>query len=489
MAGITIGALLVGAFWSGSGRGTTALAAPSSINPKATSTRSTSFQIVNMGTAAATVVVKFFEQAGGTLLSGYQPSQTLAPGESMLKDQRFDTQLGSSFAGSAVGEASQKLGAIVNEFAVDGGTDGYNAIGSDEVGLVSVCPVAFGKVAGQGGKVYNTVIHVQGAGTSASTVTVQYINSSGSPVVPSNSANSSFTVNAGASKSLALENDANLAGFFGSVVITSSDQPIAAAAEQYTSAQLVDYTCFSAGAQTIYAPAAFRIDNFYRTSTIVANLGTTAATVTVNYTDAANSSFNLSFADTIPAKSSKIYDQGLGSTGQRLQNGSFGGLKITAASASTPLAVLVQEISNGDVQALAYRGIPDTALSKTVILPSIFSQIVDGTSGINFSTSFAVTNPSASTANLTMVFTPIGGGASVTTTSTIAAGQSKVYEQRPNLPSSTFASAGNFGSVKITSDQSVGAIVNAIIAQSQEADPDTATKYKDPVLGYNGIPG
>lgn len=476
IAGVTIGALLLGAYATQNGPSMTALAAPSSINPAATASRSTSFQVVNMGTATATAVVKFFDQQTQSILQDYQPSQSLAPGGSLLLDQRFDNKIASGFAGSAVAESSQKLAAIVNEVTADGGVDGYNAVGSDEVTTSSVCPFVTRMATGQAGRIYNTIVHVQNAGTNQASVKAEFFGLDGVK-----KDEQSLTIQAGASKSVVLETNTKLGDNFIGSVSLSADQPIAAAAEQYSSKQLVDYTCFGSGAKTVYAPAIFRLDGLFGTSTQVANLSNTTANVTLEFIDSTQPTRNVTISDTIPARSMKFYDQRFDNGGKPVQNGFFGKLKATA---NQEIAIIVQEVAKDEYQAAAYRGIPSDKVSLNVVLPLIYSQIVDSTTGINFNTGFIVDNPNTSVANLKMTFTK-SDGTTQTATWPLPANSSQNFEQRPNLgPNSIFATAGNFGSVRIESNVPVGAIVNQVTSKEQEND----TRFNDAFIGYNAIP-
>ena len=477
VAGVTIGGLLAGALWTGSNNQPNALAAPNPVAPQATSSRSTSFQIVNMGSAAAPVTVRFYNSADGSQL-GYQPSQTLQPGGSMLLDQRFDNNLPTGFTGSGVGESSQRLAAIVNEVTADGGVDGFNALTSETVRNSAICHFVTRNTLGQGGRIYNTIVHVQNAGSANATVNGSIYNLGGANVKPI----ATLTIAPGASQAIVLENDPALGNnFFGSVALTS-DQPIAVAAEQYTSNQIVDYACPGSGTRSVSAPAIYRIDGLFGTSAIVANFGDTPTNVTLEFVDLGRPDRNVSFNDTIPAKSMKFYDQRFENGGHPVANGFFGKLRVTA---DQDIAVLVQQLgAPADFQAAAYLGVPTAELSTTLNLPLIYSQVVDPTTGINWNTGFIVDNPNGTPTNLTMEFTS-QGGAKTTANWTIPPNSSQNFEQRPDLgPNSIFAQAGNFGAVKITSNVPIAAIVNQVTSKAQEAQ----TQYNDAFIGYNAIP-
>ncbi len=154
VAGVTIGALLAGALWTGGDGGGTALAAPNPVNPAFTATRGTSFMVVNMGSAQTNVVARFFNQADGGVLN-HQPSKVLQPRQSELFDQRYDNNIPNGFAGSAVAEADQRVAAIGYEFTEGtdgGGQDSFNAVTADEVQATASCPVALKNVIDQAGR-------------------------------------------------------------------------------------------------------------------------------------------------------------------------------------------------------------------------------------------------------------------------------------------------------------------------------------------------
>jgi hypothetical protein len=291
-----------------------------------------------------------------------------------------------------------------------------------------------------------------------------------------------------------LEDDGGLPlNLFGSATVTAN-QPIAAAVEQYTSQQLIDYACYSAGSTDSNAPVVFRYDGFYRTSAIVANTGNAPANVTLQFvfadptTGTPDASKNVTFNDTIPANSSKIYDQGVAGQGYSVGNNFFGSLKVTSTGGSPqPIAVLVQELSNGDIRALAYKGIPTAGLGTTVVAPAVFADIVDSTSGVNFNTSMVVINPNPQAANLTIVYKP-STGSSITKNKTVPANSSLLIDHRLGAGTSGDLPAGFFGAATITSNVPVGLIVNELTSLAQEQG-GFATTLKDPIIGYNGIKG
>jgi hypothetical protein len=484
VAGVTIGALLAAALWTGGGSGGNALAAPGAVTPSFTATRGTSFMVVNMGTEATNVVARFFNQADGGVLN-HQPSKVLQPRQSELFDQRYDNNIPNGFAGSAIAEASQRLAAIGYEFTEGpdgGGQDSFNAVTADEVQPTASCPVALKNVIDQAGRPVNSVVHVQNAGSAAATVTATYIG-----LDAQQKGTETFTITPGQSKALVLETNAQLGNTFFGAVDLSSDQPIAAVVEQYGRSILINYTCFGAGATQINVPLAVKLNEF-RTSNIIANTSNTPANVTLTLTNNIDGQVT-TLQDQIAPRSAGFYDLGFeisgtpaGGTKQSvtLPRPFFGTMDVTS---DQPVAVVVQQLSQGDVQQLSFRGVPTPSLAPRVVLPSIYSQIVDAR-GLDLSTAFALYNPGGAAANCQLTFQPSNGSAPTTVSKTIGAGRLEAFEQRPGLSNSTFAEKGNFGAVEAVCDQPVGAFGQQLTAKSQESN----VGFGDPITSYMAIP-
>jgi hypothetical protein len=490
VAGATIGALLAGALWTG-GDGGNALAAPNPVNPAFTATRGTSFMVVNMGAAATNVVARFFNQADGGQLS-YQPSKTLQPRQSELFDQRYDNSIPNGFAGSAIAEADQRLAAIGYEFTEGpdgGGQDSFNAVGANEVGTSASCPVALKNVIDQAGRPVNSTVHVQNAGSATATVNARFIG-----LDAQEKDTEQVSIAPGASKSLVLETNAALGNTFFGAVDLSSDQPIAAVVEQYGRAILINYTCFGSGATEINVPLAVKLNEF-RTSNIIANTSNSPANVTLTLTNNIDGQVT-TLQDQIAPRSAGFYDLGFqisgtpaGGTQQTvtLPTPFFGTLDVTS---DQPVATIVQQLSQGDVQQLSFRGVPTPNLAPTVVLPSIYSQIVDA-NGLNLSTAFALYNPGGADATCQLTFQPSNGTAPTTANKTIGAGRLEAFEQRPGLSNSTFAEQGNFGAVEAQCSQPVGAFGQQLTAKSQEpaqGPSDPNARFGDPIASYMAIP-
>lgn len=493
VAGVTIGALLIGAFSTRLGTSDTALAAPGAVTAAATASRSTSATLVNTGTAEATVVVKFFDQSSGAQVSNYEPTTSLKVGAPFTLDQRASgIPLTDGFGGSATGESSQKLAGVVNEFTADGGFDTYSAVPSDKVGTSASCPVVL-----KGFANYNTIIHVQNAGSSAGTFSVNlYPHPSGSAIpVATNT-----SVNPGASKSVVLETNGSVpAGFVGTAVITA-DVNVAVAAEQYGPSRLIDFTCPNAGATDVSVPLVFSIDNVVGTSMTIMNMGSSDTTVTLNFVHESDPSRNHTEQATIGANQNAFFDQRVSSS---LGSNWIGKARVTSSGA--PIAVLVQQYFAPDgVAGASFTALPTSSLSRTNYLPILFSNVnVGATNGATGGTSFFVENPNSSTVTCTFTYTPDAylqtqGQTVKTFTDTILANKSTGYEQRVGAGSPIFSAAPTgsdargqtnygaptFGAVAASCDQPVNILVN------QQLNPGLSyEQLKDAFAAYNGLPG
>jgi hypothetical protein len=478
LVGAALSAVLAGGLWSGSQGAATALAAPgvrasSAVPPN----RQTAVQIVNMGSSNATLQMQFYSQTQGPITYNNPAVQgaTLAPGQSINVDQRFDNSMPSPFVGAGIALANQRLAGIVSEFAGDGGFDFYNALGNDAVANTAICPIVVKRA---GGQVVSSIVNIQNAGTGANSGTLVFRDLNGNAI---GAANTNFgPLNAGMSVSFVLEDLGGLQnGFVGSVEVNGS-QAVAVAVEQYSVGVLLDYSCPSAGATELNAPSVYKVDNVLGTSTVVANFGSAAATVDFTFSEAAASPRNLpTFTKTIPAKSMLFVDQRFDNGGNPLPSNWIGKVNIKSTN-SQPIAAIVEGLDYVGVVAAAYSGIPIGQNATTVVLPNIFRNV---STNPTVNTGFQVDNPNGAAASITVTYTPSGGGAAVVSQFSIAANSARNFDLRVAPDSAIVGtSSPTQGSITITSNVPVSAIVNYFPNVGQNLP-----QFKDTLASYNAV--
>ena len=267
----------------------------------------TSFNVQNTGTADAHITISYKPGSNGT--PGLSETATIKAGAA----KTFDQAEGSStrncstlkdasgkFIGSATITSDQPIAAVVMQlnttnFQAALAYGGFTA-GSPTVAL----PLVMANNSG-----YFTGIQVQNVGSASTTVTVDYSpNTAGA----GNPANEVFTLAAGASKTIiqngappnngsTVNNWANIGRYIGGATITNSaGQNLVAIVNQTlpSPAKGSAYEGFNPAAATtkISAPLLMANNSTYQTGVQVQNVGTVAATVTIDYGPNTAGSFN-----------------------------------------------------------------------------------------------------------------------------------------------------------------------------------------------------
>ena len=456
-------------------------------------TWATTYQVVNMGDAAATITVDYYA-ADGTSPANSQQSFTLDPGKSKVVVQLKDDKNLGSGRYSAVISSNQPIAAVVNQQVV---SDADAAAGN----MNSTPPFASYSGASAGATsvtlpeiMYNwygyyTEIIVQnvGGGT-ASNISIAYTPTTIGGVVAGATGQSdtiaslaqyafSVTPNKAEAK-LGATSGTFVGRFLGSATVTSA-QSVVVIVNQHNEAarKLLSYNGFGPNdaSLTTFVPQHLRGWYGYFGSLLIANPSTTtAANVTLTYTPdksfsqmAAVSEFAVT--QSIPAGSSiNRYD---GSTASAAQSDLvtkgiaqfIGGVKIVS-----DIPVVVKENLETPKQAGAYNGITSESGTLSIVVPLIQADFY------NFYTSLNVQNISATDATCTFTYYSDDTYSSVKNTSKAYTHAIKgnatitVYENGTqgdvHMDPTTWTSAGNrrfIGSATIVCDQKVVAFVNS----------------------------
>jgi hypothetical protein len=344
----------------------------------AVSTYTAGFQVQNLTSSTATIVVSYYNRDGSKNVSDVS---TTVPANG--SKTFYPIAANSGFDGSVVVSSDQKVAAIVNVLG-DGGKSAASYDGSSAGGTTVLLPLL---MYANGG--YNTWYNVQNAGSSDATVNVTY----------SDGKTASATIKSGAAAKFDQTTEGHAAKWVGSATLTSN-QPVVAAVMEVGTSILFAYSGFSGGATSPVMPLINANNSGYQTGAQLQNAGSAATTVTVSYK--ASTGTDCTETQTIPAGQSKTFAlyafAGVAQTGMTTtctKAKFIGSAKVTANSASQPLVAIVNQL--GSTQGEAYGSFDSAAATGTVVMPLI----MDRNSG--YFTGFSVVNvgPSATSVNCT----------------------------------------------------------------------------------------
>lgn len=198
-------------------------------------------------------------------------------------------------------------------------------------------------------------------------------------------------------------------GFNGSVVI-EADQPVAAISNVTGGAwgaYNASYAGFDAGGTTVNLPLLFKDNWGYNTWFNIQNVGLSAATVDIAYTDGTSSNGNV-----IQPNLSVTFDQATESHSQAVF--------AAAVSSDQPIVVTVMEVGpNSSPMLFGYNGF--TTEHANPVMPLVQANNWGYTTGIQ------VMNTGGSARNVTISFTPSTAGTACTQTQSVPAGQSATF--------------------------------------------------------------
>jgi hypothetical protein len=268
--------------------------------------------------------------------------------------------------------------------------------------------IVVGSVYAQG-ITYNTGFQVQNLGTGTATITITYYNQDGTIA-----ATQSDSIPAGGSKTYFGGTMPVADGFNGSVVI-SSDQPVAAIANELGNGNAygASYAGFDAGSTEVNLPLIMRNNGGFNTWFNVQNAGTADANVTVTYTPGAHGNAATQTA-TIKPGAAYTFDQ---ATFAALGSRFVGSAKVTS---NQPVVATCNQV--GPTTLLAYDGF--TAGATTLAFPLINQNNAGYVTGVQ------IMNIGSASTNVTVSYTPSVAGTPTTETQSIPAGGSVTFALR-----------------------------------------------------------
>jgi hypothetical protein len=370
----------------------------------------TSYQVVNVGTGPANIVVSYYDSAGNEVVAAQRTFSAVPAGGSKLVLQYDETALGTG-AFSAVIQADQPIVAITNQQlnpASAGkwvGNPPYSTYSGEAEGSFNVTLPAV---------MYNwynyyTEMYVMNVGTGSALLDISYVpgamdvGSGSEPTGRTGQTQLDLPIPQFASKLVSQESMTNLGAtsgtftgrFLGSAVLTA-DQPIVAVVNQHNvaSKKLMTYNGFAGGALKIAAPSYMRGYYGYYTTLLIANPSTTqTANVTLTYVpDTSNPVYNapapgssigtVTVNHSIPPQKALTRYDGYGATdGQsdldddvHAYTRFFGSVKV-----DSNIDVMVQvnvEAKSGATEAAqagSYNGIPYNAGTNDLVAPVILA--------------------------------------------------------------------------------------------------------------------
>jgi hypothetical protein len=351
-------------------------------------TRTTAFQIQNLGTDTATVTIIYYNPDG--TIEYQEDNVSIPAGGSAQRNQGTETNLPDTWQGSVVIESTQPVGVIVNVNETPPYAGGaYDGFSDTRVGDSMVLPFIMVDYYG-----FNTDFSIQNAGADTATVSLEYI-----PTAPASDTKTvtGISIEPGAAyfRDQAVD-DTDLTGPWSGVVVITSDQPVAAEVNENPIAGglLLNYEGFAAGAtDTMYMPVLFReYYNFNTAFQLVALEDSTAGTIDYYKTgeDTVFHSQSFSLAQYESLEQNQKFDTNLD------EGFSYAAVvNITGGSA----VAIVNERDNGNTLGLTYSGIASDFATGNVSMPFIIKNYY------TYSTAFQVLNVGAAD-TFTITYSP-----------------------------------------------------------------------------------
>ncbi len=352
-----------------------------------------SFQVMNLGTQQANVVVEYYQE-NGTRVDAATHSYTVEVGSSINIYQPSVAGLPDGFKGSVVVSADQPVAAIGSEQATysDGsiGNSQYAGFNADETGTQFYLPNVNKKF---GGSQWSSRITIQNTTANSITGTVVFYNSD-STVRDTDE----FSLNGNGSTTLTQINDPELQdGWLGAAIVNASGNVAVIVDVMSADGRIETYNGFTSGSTKMYLPTL--LINFgangWNTSFQVFNVGGASATVTMTYYTSGIATPAKVVTATLPSYQSinryqPSVDSDLGATW-------IGSVVIESTQ---PIVAVGTQSSGaaGKRLASAYNGFARG--EKRAVLPTILRYF----GGSNFITGFQIMNVGSSDADVTVEY-------------------------------------------------------------------------------------
>jgi hypothetical protein len=306
----------------------------------------------------------------------------------------------------------------------------------------------------------NSQIVIQNVGTSAVNFTVALTAfGAASPTYTK-----SYTgLAAGASILYDIEEETNLpTGFWGSAVVSTTSGSLGVVSHLFFGADsLMAFNGFAAPDTSWFIPLLYvRLGNSLTTSLAIQNLsggsipvGDLTMTCTKNPAAPGAGTLTLTNHTAIPNNGAYTFNT-LTDTARFPDAGWYGSCKISSATAKNTVALVMYRYTANAEQA-AYGAVPGSLSSTKVSVPLVAKRLANGYANV-----VTIQNLSNSTANVTITYTPAGGGTPIVRSGlTIAAGDSLIRNFRLTGTESPEIGAGWVGSMSVSADKPIAAYV------------------------------
>jgi hypothetical protein len=421
-------------------------------------TMSTAFAVQNLTESEATVYVEF-RDTGGSLTNSLQ--QPIAGGANFNFDQRYSSgDPGTDpFQGSAIVSSASQIGAAANMMRSGGaapGYESYNALDQLEIGTDMILPQVLKNVS-SGGVTWNTTIVVQNTDTAnAADVDLVFTPDANLNPAVGGTLTSPYTheisVPAGGTAYIdqaTTPTDGQIGSvFFGSVRVMS-DRDVAPLTYSDGGGQvLLAYPSYADGTTDYIAlPSIYKeimsLGDSYSTAILIANFGSSQATVEIEYLPTGSSTVSGKDTVTVDAKAAKNVDQRYDAPS--ITSATFiGGARIKCTNGQKIAAMV--NLRGGSRYGMTYGGIMGGG--TTAYLPIAYKDI--SSAGYSWSSTVIVQNFDSALGDATVNFTfyPSGGSAIVDPTNYTVQDLSQ-FDLRY---STSISSESSFiGAVKVTS--------------------------------------
>lgn len=436
------------------------------------------FTVLNQDAAnVANVTIKFY-WAEGTANAGvlaHTLTSTIDAGKSKTWFTPSIAALPDGFIGSVVVESDKPVAAIINTQVPSGSgatTTNPNRVGTAS-GVLEPTLTQYATQLMKGYYGWNSYVAVQNTSGDTASVTVNYIDASGSTV-----ATNTQSLHPYSTYVFRQESEAGLPSSFSGSAKVVGNKNIAVITNYYnsgvdnTTAQFHSYNGFGAGATKIYAPRIVKDYYGYQSGLKVQNVGGSPTTITVQYSFGGSNYVQVS-PSIGPGQAWGPY---MGTPSQVPElAGVAGSGSATFTSSGQPIVATINEDNRTEGRGVTYNGFLDGAATTGVLFPQVTSKYYGYCSGVQMQ------NVSGSAGTMTVVYSMAGRSDVVVSGVPIGAGQS--WSQF--LPSVAGMTSDFNGSAVVTCNQNIVGIAN--MSFRQDVDGRYGANYGDSFTTYNGI--
>jgi len=448
-----------------------------------------SFQVQNLGTADASILMYYYDQNGGLASMATDPdtgtpypnpdSDTVAIGQS---NTYYPIHAESGFNGSVVISSSEPI-AVISNVMVNTTPKGNGSY----VGFQQGAPIIYFPLVMKGNGFQTTTFNVQNTGSTDASIVISFIPEVGSTYSSVSNINDTLKVGAAHTYNLkTLTEFGSISKWVGSVtvsVVDTANDSIAGVAntvsEKFSFFQLATYNAFTGGSTTVKLPLIQENNNGNRTSINCQNIDPAVTTdVTVTFIPEPGN------PEKAPETKTGISPNGLAVFLQDYQNDplkpKFIGSALVTSSPAVPLVCVVNQQRPSWARSSAYEGLNPADITDKVVVPLIQSR--NGGGGSTYTNNYVYTSINLASGDgdshtITCDYSPAPGFADPPNTSgtgaVVVINQDNIYGTNQKF----------IGGATCTIDSS-GAGLIAVVNQNRQVSP---TQQRDSLSTYVGF--